>query len=197
MKVFFFILFHSLLTVLSPTAAKAVPRKVLLPTANAGADQTITLPSSAFLNGSGNSPGHTIVSYNWTKIAGPASYNIVSPSSAGTFVNSLSAGTYTFRLTVVDDIGQTDFDQMILTVNPNPSNTPPFADAGTDIIINLPVTTCNLHGSGSFDSDGSISSYAWSKLSGPTYSISNPNVANPTLTSLQQGSLCLPTNGYG
>lgn len=188
MKVFFFILFHSLLTVLTPTAEKPVPRKVLLPTANAGVDQTITLPSSAFLNGSGSSPGHTIVSYNWTKIAGPTSYNLVSPSSAGTFVNSLSVGTYTFRLTVVDDIGQTDFDQMTLTVNPNPSNTPPFADAGTDISINLPVTTCNLHGSGSFDSDGTIASYTWTKLSGPTYSISNPNIANPTLTSLQQGA---------
>ena len=42
------------------------------PSANAGSDQTITLPTnSATLTGSGTESNGTIVSYQWTQLTGP------------------------------------------------------------------------------------------------------------------------------
>lgn len=65
------------------------------------------------------------------------------------------------------------------------ANIPPSANAGSDQTITANSVT--LSGSGT-DSDGSISSYLWSKVSGGTYSISNASVANPTITNLLQGT---------
>jgi chitodextrinase len=88
------------------------------PTANAGADQTITLPtSSVTLTGSGTDSDGTIDSYAWTKISGGAA-TITSPSSATTTVTGLVQGTYSFWLTVTDNAGSTNADAIIITVNP-------------------------------------------------------------------------------
>ena len=46
------------------------------------------------------------------------------------------------------------------------SNAAPTVNAGADQTITLPTSTLNLTGTAS-DSDGSISSYAWTKVSGP------------------------------
>jgi hypothetical protein len=66
------------------------------PIANAGIDQTITLPQdSALLDGSASTdPDATIISYKWTKIAGPVSSTISKPDSSKTMVRSLVAGVY-------------------------------------------------------------------------------------------------------
>jgi hypothetical protein len=54
------------------------------PVANAGADQAITWPTNAvILNGSGSiDPDNDIIGYTWTKISGPALFNIVTPGVA-------------------------------------------------------------------------------------------------------------------
>lgn len=51
-------------------------------------------------------------------------------------------------------------------------NTPPVAVAGPDQIIT--VTSTVVDGTGSYDTDGTIVSYLWSQLSGPTASIVSP-----------------------
>jgi len=77
------------------------------PLANAGSNQSITLPTnSVTLSGSGTDSDGTVVSYSWSKISG-GSATIVSPTSATTNVTGLSAGTYVFRLTVTDNAGAT------------------------------------------------------------------------------------------
>src|SRR5690606_42036126 len=54
------------------------PAPNIPPTANAGANKTITLPeNSVVLSGSGTDVDGTISSYKWTKKSGPTSYNIV------------------------------------------------------------------------------------------------------------------------
>ncbi len=72
------------------------------PVANAGGDQTLTLPiDSTLLNGSLSSdPDGTIVSYQWNKISGPSSFNIITPPSVQTKVNSLVQCVYQFELKV-------------------------------------------------------------------------------------------------
>ncbi|MCB0709857.1 MAG: hypothetical protein KDC15_10760, partial [Chitinophagaceae bacterium] len=66
------------------------------PTANAGPDQSITLPTnSVTLNGSGNDPDGSITAYLWIKISGPAC-TITNPNSASTSVTGMLQGTYRF-----------------------------------------------------------------------------------------------------
>ncbi len=72
------------------------------PSANAGNDQTITLPANANLSASASSdPDADNLSYSWTKVSGPSS-TIASPSSVSTVISFASNGVYVFRLTVSD-----------------------------------------------------------------------------------------------
>src|SRR6476661_4575316 len=134
------------------------------PSANAGTDKSITLPTnSVSLSGSGTDPDGTIASYSWSKVSGGAA-TINSPGSASTTISGLTQGSYIFRLTVTDNAGATGFDDVAVTVNAAP-NQSPTANAGTDKTITLPTNSVSLTGSGS-DPDGSITAYAWTKVSG-------------------------------
>ena len=157
------------------------------PVANAGLDQAITLPvNTVTLSGGGSDADGTIVSYQWTKISGPSNYNIVNSASPFTDVSALEAGVYQFQLKVTDNNGATGTDIMQVTVNAA-ANIPPVADAGSDQAITLPVNTVTLSGSGG-DADGTIVSYGWTKVSGPSnYSILNPGSAVTDITGLVQG----------
>ena len=157
------------------------------PVANAGLDQAITLPVNTItLSGGGTDADGTIISYNWTKISGPLNYNIVNPASPFTDVSALEAGVYQFQLKVTDNNGATGTDIMQVTVNAA-ANIPPVADAGSDQAIKLPVNSVTLSGSGG-DADGTIVSYGWTKVSGPSnYSILNPGSAVTDITGLVQG----------
>src|SRR5205085_406477 len=65
---------------------------------------------------------------------------------------------------------------------------PPTANAGNDITLTLPVNSTALLGSGS-DPDGTIASYAWTRVSGPTtFTLGTANAATTTLTNLVQGT---------
>lgn len=68
-------------------------------------------------------------------------------------------------------------------------NKPPVAIAGLDHIITLPDNFVLLDGSGSSDPNNNISSYSWSKISGPvSYGISNPTSAQTQVTILMEGT---------
>ncbi len=69
-----------------------------------------------------------------------------------------------------------------------PVNQAPYANAGSDITITLPTSSVTLTGSGT-DPDGNITSYNWSKISGPSqFTISNSTVANPSVSNLVEGN---------
>ena len=61
------------------------------PTAIAGPDQIITLPTDSIsLEGrSSSDPDGTISEWLWTKISGPASFNVIKPSDSTTLVKIL------------------------------------------------------------------------------------------------------------
>jgi ribosomal protein L14 len=157
------------------------------PVANAGPDRTITLPSNSItLSGSGSDADGTIVGYLWTKISGPSSGAITNPGLATTGVTGLVQGVYQFQLQVTDNNGAIGLDIIQVTENAA-ANVPPVANAGVNRTITLPVDSVTLSGSGS-DADGTVVSYLWTKISGPSSgNITNANSANTSITGLIQG----------
>ncbi len=160
------------------------------PSANAGGDQTITLPTnSVTLNGSGSESNGTIVSYAWVKTSGPAPGTITSAGQAQTTVTGLVQGVYTFKLTVTDNSGVTATDVITVTVNPNPTpaNQSPVANAGPNQTTT--ATSVSLDGSASYDPDGTIASYSWQQTSGGGgVTITGGNTAKPGISGLTTGT---------
>jgi len=74
------------------------------PSVDAGADQTVYVGQSAWLNGTASDDGlpSGSLSYQWTKVSGPGSVSFASPGSAETSANFSAPGTYVLRLTVSD-----------------------------------------------------------------------------------------------
>src|SRR5574343_1061126 len=65
----------------------------------------------------------------------------------------------------------------------------PVANAGTDIVLTLPTNNTTLNGTGSYDPENNITSYTWSKVSGPTqFTIGNTATASTSLSNLVQGT---------
>jgi hypothetical protein len=77
---------------------------------------------------------------------------------------------------------------MIYAYSSPGTNVGPTANAGPDQVVVLPTSFGTLNGTGSTDPDGSISTYAWTKISGPTGgTITSPAGSTTTVTSLIQG----------
>src|SRR5439155_15900513 len=73
------------------------------------------------------------------------------------------------------------------TVPVLPTNKPPVANAGVSKTVTLPTSSVTLSGSGT-DLDNGISSYTWSKVSGPAAIISAVTKASTAITGLTSGS---------
>lgn len=160
------------------------------PLAKAGNDITITLPvSSTQLNGSSSSdPDGSIKAYAWKQLSGPSTIKITSPGANITGVSGFIQGSYSFELKVTDNRNATAADRVTVTVN-KAANKQPAANAGANKSITLPVNSVQLDGGSSTDPDGSISGYAWTKISGPAGgAISNAKNKTTNITGLLAGN---------
>ena len=74
------------------------------PFASAVSPVIIYLPTNTvYLNGVNSyDPDHDIISYSWTKISGPSSFNITNSNAAQPQVTNLVEGVYLFELKVTD-----------------------------------------------------------------------------------------------
>jgi hypothetical protein len=87
------------------------------PVANAGADKKIVLPTNSVkLYGSAKDSDGSIASYKWTQYGGPTTATISYSTSPTATVSGLRAGKYYFRLTVKDNDGATDIDNVLVNV---------------------------------------------------------------------------------
>jgi Tol biopolymer transport system component len=69
-----------------------------------------------------------------------------------------------------------------------PHNQEPVSNAGNDTTLVLPGNTINLDGSLSSDPDNNITSYLWTKISGPSsFGITNANAVQAQAINLVQG----------
>ena len=68
-----------------------------------------------------------------------------------------------------------------------PANIFPVVNAGVDQSVNLPLSQLLLTGTSS-DADGTITSRTWTKISGPTVTMTNANTSILTLTNITSGT---------
>ena len=133
------------------------------PIADAGLDQSVSDGDGdgqeiITLNGSGSyDPDGTIASYEWKE--GEAILG-----TAEIIDHSFAVGAHTVTLIVTDDKGAVSSDEAIVTVFENQA---PTADAGPDQVA-YAGDVVNFDGTGSSDSDGSITSYSWDFGDGST-----------------------------
>jgi hypothetical protein len=167
-----------------PVAAPAPPANIA-PVVNAGADQTITLPATqASLTATASDTDGTIATYQWTKTSGPAATLTNATTQTLSVTNLNATGTYVFSVTVTDNQGSAATDQVTVIVNSG-TNQAPTVNAGADQSTTLPVTQLSVTATAN-DTDGTISTYKWTKTSGPGATMSgssSPTVSLANITS--------------
>ncbi len=140
----------------------------LLPTPNAGADQSVEETANVTLNGTAIDSDGTISRYVWSQESGTQ----VQISDVNQPVITFEAPdisvdeTLVFRLTVTDNDGGSSSDEVSVAVI---ANLAPIVEAGEDTIVDE-RSQVTLTGQAN-DTDGSISEYQWTQLSGPTIEI--------------------------
>jgi dienelactone hydrolase len=163
------------------------PTTNVAPTISAGSDKTITLPTNyTTLAATASDKDGVVRSYSWTKIYG-STVTMSGATTSKLAVSSMAAGSYTFRVTAKDDDGASRYDDVKVTVSSTTSSTNklPVVSAGTD--KSTSNTGFTIVGSAS-DSDGYISAYRWTKISGPSLSMSNVTTPKLWASSLVSGT---------
>ena len=160
-------------TVSGPTARFENISENSAPSADAGDGGNFAVGSSVTLDGSGSTDSDgSITLYSWTQTEG----DTVALTNAGlgrvsfTAPPTDSTQTLGFLLTVEDDDGASNTDTVSVFIYRE--NSPPNADAGDggNFAVGSLIT---LDGSGSTDSDGSITSYSWTQTEGDTVTLTN------------------------
>ncbi|MEJ7588758.1 MAG: GDSL-type esterase/lipase family protein, partial [Ferruginibacter sp.] len=159
------------------------------PIANAGIDIYISLPqNSTGLNGRASSDVNgSITAYQWTKISGPEQFVINDDTSGEPTLTNLKEGIYVWKLKVTDNSGAQSLDTVMVSVM-GMGNNLPVAMAGNDTTLILPLNSITLNGNASTDPGGTITSYLWTKIAGPSnYQIADPASAITVVKNLSEG----------
>lgn len=159
------------------------------PTANAGVNQAVDELSSVTLDGSTSSDpdAGTTLTYSWEQTVGTtvtlSSTTISQPTFDAPDVTATNTPeTLTFRLTVSDgSLSASNLVDIIVNDIGVGVNSPPTADAGSDQTV-AELTTANLDGSSSSDSDGDMLSFTWLQMAGPNVTLSDVNAEQPSFT---------------
>jgi len=151
------------------------------PSAWAGSDQTVDTGDSVSVTGTANDSDGTIASWSWTRVAGLAVTLQNADSQTVRFTAPASEGYTRLRLTVTDDDGATDSDEVVINFRAAaPSNQAPSANAGSDRSVDA-GDSVTITGSGS-DPDGSIVSWSWTQVSGTSVTLSGAGTQEVSFT---------------
>jgi Secretion system C-terminal sorting domain len=161
---------------------------------NAGVPQTINVPaSSAVLDASASKANNSLIStYLWSQVAGPNSAIFSKADSSTTTASNLIAGSYTFQVQEKNNNNNSCSSTVTVTVldpaKPKAAATPVVVLLSS-AQVTLPTNTTVLVGSGSYETGGSIASYLWSLVSGPSGStIADADFSNTSVTGLIAGN---------
>jgi hypothetical protein len=139
------------------------------PGADAGPDQNVVISATVNLSGSGTDPDGDTLIFSWAFVSRPAASAaaLTNPGSQNaTFVADV-AGTYDVRLTVSDDLGGSNTDNVRIVATTAGGNSAPNAVAGPDLVGFVGATVA-LNGSGSADPDGDTLVFSWNLLIRPS-----------------------------
>jgi len=153
------------------------------PSSQAGADQLVNEATAVSLDGSGSSDSDgSISAFAWAQTGGPTVQLQNPDTSVATFdAPAVTARELlTFELTVTDDDNAQSTDAVEVTINADPT-----AMAGDDQSVEA-RTHVDVSAMGSLDADGSIVTYMWAHISGPT--ISFADATSPTQSFLAPSS---------
>ncbi len=165
------------------------------PIVNAGNDQNIALPTTAFtLNGvvtDDGLPACNTPAISWSFVSGPGAVSFANAQSAQTTVTLTTIGQYILRLTAGDS-QYTASDDVV--INLLPPNHAPVVNAGDDQAITLPANTVSLHATAIDDGQppGSNLAILWSVLSAPAaVTFASANALNTTASFSEPGTYVL------
>jgi hypothetical protein len=159
------------------------------PYADAGEDIYINeLPvDSVVLYGSGDNNGEPLT-YKWKQVSGP-DCDLIQTDSATLIVKNIKEGNYSFRLTVTDNEGDHDSDDVNLFATCVSCNTPEV-DAGYDRSLRLPKDTIILNGTILFEGNG-IHKLRWTILSGPEGILQSNETLTAVLSDMEPGTFII------
>lgn len=141
------------------------------PVVSAGANQTITLPTSTVTLSGSASGGVGPLTLTWTQVSGPGTVTFANAHAAVTQATFTTAGTYVLQLSATDGTNTTNATTQV-TVNPPATptvNQPPVVSAGANQTITLPTNIVTLNGTATDDGlpTGSVLTFNWNQVSGP------------------------------
>jgi CubicO group peptidase (beta-lactamase class C family) len=136
------------------------------PTVDAGAAQTIQLPTNQVqLQGTATDKESSTLTLAWSQTAGPTGVTFDDAAAASTVAHFPSAGTYTLSLSA-NDGSLSASDTVDITVSAA-GNTAPTVSAGDDQTVVLPNNTAALQGSAT-DAENDALTYSWTQTAGPS-----------------------------
>lgn len=157
---------------------------------------SIAVFNGSFVNGkivldNSQSSDAVFISYRiMTQTAGPATLDMgiqdalndtISTANGGVIPN----GTYSFRLKLVNNA----WDSTFATINVVVGSIPPTVSAGFNQTVNSPINSVDLVGSITTNSGSSVSSIAWTEISGPNVATISPtNTPSTTVSNLIIGT---------
>jgi outer membrane autotransporter protein len=145
-----------------PPIADAGPNRSIADT-DGQPGERVTLDGSA-----SRDPDGTIATYEWIRLIDADTFQ--SLGNGATLSVTLPDGTNDIRLNVTDNDGNRSTDQVGITVAAAPANAAPTANAGADRNIadsdGQPGESVTLDGSASTDTDGTITSFEWRRVTG-------------------------------
>jgi uncharacterized protein YkwD len=158
------------------------------PTADAGPSLSADAGETVVVEGSGHDPDGNVENFSWVQVSGTAVDLLNADSQTVQFTAPGIAGTIRLRLTVTDDSGASDNDDALIDIveptpeppPPEPENQAPTADAGADITFQTGHAV-EITGSGD-DSDGTVDSWNWVRVSGLQLSLQNANTSTVSFT---------------
>src|SRR5437016_2838669 len=149
------------------------------PTANAGPDQTITLPATATLIATASDDGlpNGTLTYQWSVVSGTG-VTLTPANTATTKATFTAAGTYTLRVTVSDgQLSGSDDVIVIAKAAAITTNKAPTVNAGADQNITLPATATLTAIATDDGLPNNTLTYQWTVVSGAGSTLTNANSA--------------------
>ena len=163
------------------------------PNVQVGPDQTVDVGDKVTLRGSASDPDGTVETYRWEQVRGPSASLSNADQASTSFVAPKVKGyqVLIFQLTAVDDRGATATSDYVSVGIWGELNQPPNAHAGLDQTV-TPGDKVTLRGRSS-DPDGTVETYRWEQVDGPSVLLSNANQVSASFVALQvvKGSVAL------